>query len=40
MAGLSDVGYTLRVTDTVSDTVDEFVKPPLSLCGGAETGVL
>lgn len=38
--GLTDVGYTLRVTDTVTDVVHEFENPPLTLCGGAETGVL
>ena len=35
--GLSDVGYTLRVTDTESGGVHDFENPPLTLCGGAVT---
>jgi hypothetical protein len=38
--GLSDVGYTIRVTDTESGQEHDFVNPPLTLCGGAETDVL
>ena len=38
--GLSDVGYTLHVTDTESATSHDFVNPPLTLCGGAVTDVL
>ncbi len=37
---LSDVGYTIRVTDTESGTAHDFENPPLTLCGGAVTGVL
>jgi len=35
--GLSDVGYTLRVTDTESGESHDFENPPLTLCGGAVT---
>lgn len=35
--GLSDVGYTIRVTDTESGVVHDFQNPPLTLCGGAVT---
>lgn len=38
--GLSDVGYTLRVTDTESGESHDFVNPPLTLCGGAVTDLL
>lgn len=35
--GLSDVEYTIRVTDTVADVEREFHNPPGSFCGGADT---
>jgi hypothetical protein len=38
--GLSDVGYTIHVTDTTSGQTHDFENPPLTLCGGAVTDVL
>jgi hypothetical protein len=38
--GLSDVGYTIRVTDTATTETHDFVNPPLTLCGDAVTDVL
>lgn len=38
--GLSDVGYTLRVTDTETGETQELTNPPLTLCGGAVTDLL
>lgn len=38
--GLSDVGYTIHVTDTESGQAHDFVNPPLTLCGGAVTDLL
>jgi len=35
--GLTDVEYTLRVTDTVDDEVRTYHRPPDNLCGGADT---
>lgn len=37
---LSDVGYTLRVTDTETGETQELTNPPLTLCGGAVTDLL
>ena len=37
---LSDVGYTIRVTDVESGIAYDFENPPLTLCGGAVTNVL
>jgi len=34
---LSDVGYTIRVTDTETGESHDFESPPLTLCGGAVT---
>jgi hypothetical protein len=39
-AGLSDVEYALRVTDTETGAVTEHVNPAFSLCGGADTDTL
>jgi hypothetical protein len=38
--GLSDLGYTIRVTDTETAEIHDFVNPPLTLCGDAVTDVL
>ncbi|HEX2164466.1 MAG TPA: fibronectin type III domain-containing protein [Thermoanaerobaculia bacterium] len=38
--GLSDVGYTLHVTDTETGAAHELTNPPLTLCGGAATDLL
>jgi hypothetical protein len=38
--GLSDVGYTIHVTDTETGQSHELVNPPLTLCGGAVNDVL
>jgi len=38
--GLSDVAYTLHVTDTESGAEHEFVNDPYTLCGGAVTNRL
>jgi Metallo-peptidase family M12/Fibronectin type III domain len=38
--GLSDVGYTIHVTDTESGESHDFENPPLTLCGGAVTDLL
>lgn len=37
---LSDVGYTLRVTDTESGEAHHLTNPPLTLCGRAVTDLL
>jgi len=37
---LSDVGYTIRVTDTETGAAHDFENPPLTLCGGAVTDLL
>jgi ELWxxDGT repeat protein len=34
---LSDVGYTLRVRETATGDVAEYVNPPGNICGGADT---
>ena len=38
--GLSDVGYTIHVTDTTSGEGHDFVNDPYTLCGGAVTDQL
>ncbi|HVT03220.1 MAG TPA: trypsin-like peptidase domain-containing protein [Thermoanaerobaculia bacterium] len=35
--GLTDVGFTLTVTDTATASVRTYTKTPGSLCGGADT---
>ena len=34
---LSDVEYTLRVTDTMTGAVRTYTNPPGSICGRADT---
>ena len=34
---LSDLGYTIRVTDTASGALKTYVNPPGTYCGGLDS---